>query len=133
VAAGCSGLASQEEALFKSLKIPAAFPLIDEMTHQERPFGCNLQSANPIARTILDTFQLQSALMVPVIHAQQLYGMLLVACDHTARELGEDDLALLTSVAAQARLGLLRSEDFLARADSREARPQGGQARLVPR
>jgi two-component system cell cycle response regulator len=80
--------------------------VIDELIDHQRPFGVKTDTSEPITSGILDAFHLGAAVAVPVVHAQELHGMLVAGREANAREFSEEDLALLTSIASQAGLAL---------------------------
>jgi two-component system, cell cycle response regulator len=104
---GCNGLAPREQALFQSLKIGSGtFDAFDDLVRYRRPFGRRAGEASPMANWLLETFKVENALGVPIVHSQDLYGILIIGRDENGKDFGEEDIGLLTSISGQAGLAM---------------------------
>jgi two-component system, cell cycle response regulator len=107
VPAGSGGLGEEQEARFNSLRIRGGtYEAIDELVHHRHAFECREDCSGSLADWLLETFQVEVAIGVPISRGQDLYGMLIVGRRAQEKEYAEADVGLLMSIASQAGMAL---------------------------
>jgi diguanylate cyclase (GGDEF)-like protein len=116
VPAGCSGLGREEETLFRSLRLPSeGTRVVEEYIVHATPFSADADEPSSLARWVSTVFRRENLVVAPMVHAQELYGLLIAGRDDPAKVFGDEDTALLASIGRQtgAALANLRTIEQL--------------------
>jgi diguanylate cyclase (GGDEF)-like protein len=104
---GRDGLQPHERAVFNSSRLhDGNHPSIDQLIHDRRSLQAGNGKGDSLARLLAAELNLESLALVPIVHANQLRGLLVAGRRSDTRGFGDEDMDLLNKTADQAGMAL---------------------------